>query len=731
MPEERATVEEIRLLLKYMAQGYKVPEVLHDVVWDAAVREIEGKNRVVIIKRDPNVERGRMQARYAKIVEGNTIDMHPATVGAFGADFDGDTMAVFVPLSEEAQKEAKEKMISATGSNSINDPNFELSKEMITGIFTLTYFEKGASYKKMSDFSKLMELPIETKVEFRVKSKSQKTTVGRVIFNGALPDWYPYINEPVDKGKLKGILKSIIEKNHKEFVHTTDKLMDIAFYYATRRPMSFGFDQIDLSPKLEQLKVDLGKEKDPTKQSLIIDEMEVELLKHLKAKHPDLYVSAASGASKGIGQLRQVLVAKGLVADPAGNVLPPIAKSINDGYTPEEYFAAAAGSRKGIIDRSLNTAHGGYSFRKTLYVCSNVQLNDSVRNCGTRRGLRIKLTPELFRKMRGRYVITGRDKYSPIDESMVGQMIELRTPIFCKTRDVCHICYGDLHKQLKTRNIGVAAANVTNLSERIMKSFHLGGAVSLKPVNLLEELMVNTDELLRPRVQKLVHQKDESLYSVKDLTMLTIDKTIFDKTPFKKEEDKIILPVGYFELNLSGLTLRSSIEQETVVLLTDEIEEDTDKITIIYGKGSEMYRVKPVPKEYTKLAQVMDGLVGGKSPSFDPESLYLKFMRTLYAFDEPYDSVHIEVIISNILRNKKNPQKPARIVEPYEYEMFSIKTLPLIISYPLGLAFENFGKAVQYGMISDRSPSSPIEKVMFGETLVTDKDILEKQKKKK
>lgn len=469
MPEERATVEEIRLILKYIAKGYKVPKIIHDVIWDAAKREIEDKKKAVIIKRDPNIEKGRMQGRFVKIVDGNTIDMHPATVGAFGADFDGDTMAVYAPISEEAQREVRNQMITATASNSINDPNFELSKEMITGIFTLTYFEIGREYKPVQDFNAIVNMSIESKVLYKMKGQKYKTTAGRVIFNSALPEWHEYVNETVDKKKLKKILKTIIAKNHGEFVRTVDKLMDISFYYATKRPMSFGFDMIKLSPKLEKLKIDLGKEKDVTKQSQIINQMEIELLEHLKKNYPELYVQTASGASKGVGQIRQVLVAKGLIADPSGNVLPPITKAINDGYSPQEYFAAAAGSRKGIIDRSLNTAHGGYSFRKTLYVVSNVQLNSQIKNCGTRRGLNIKLTPQLFAKMGGRYVITGRDKYEPINESMVGQKIELRSPIFCKTRDICPVCYGDLSKQLKSLNIGINSAQITNLSEKIMK----------------------------------------------------------------------------------------------------------------------------------------------------------------------------------------------------------------------------------------------------------------------
>jgi hypothetical protein len=259
----------------------------------------------------------------------------------------------------------------------------------------------------------------------------------------------------------------------------------------------------------------------------------------------------------------------------------------------------------------------------------------------------------------------------------------------------------------------------------------LGGAVSLKPVDLIDELMVNIDDIMLQKIQKYVYQKENTLYCNSDSIMLTIDKTIFDQTPFTKEEKQIIMPVGYFSIGFSDLDVRSSIEQETIVNISDDVVEDDKKINIIYGKDDPMYTVMPVPKEYKKLAQVMDALVGGKSPSFDPESLFLKFMRTLYAFDEPYDSVHIEVIISNILRNKINPQKPARLVEPYEYQMFSIKTLPLVISYPLGICFEQFNKSIQYGMISERMPSSPIEKILFGETLINDKDLLAKQYKQK
>jgi len=714
---EKASIEEIRLLLKYIAKGMEIPKVLYDEVMNAGVREIEEKQRVVLIKRDPNISRGRFQARYVKLIAGDAVELHPATVTPFGADFDGDTLAVYAPLSEQSQKEARTKMVSAVLSSTINAPNFELSNEMFTGIFTLTSLEDTKSrMKSVKDFNAIQQLPIEQKVSYKLKG-AQKTTAGRIIFNSVLPKWYGFVDEPVDKKKLKSIMTDIINKNHEDFVTTTDKLMDLAFYYATIRPMSYGIDFMTLSPKLVKLKKQLAEEKDVARQSEIITEMEKELLIHLEKKHPNLYMQIAAGAAKGVGQLRQLMVCKGLIADPEGNIMPPVVKSIHEGFTPREYVDAAVGNRKGTIDRALNTAHGGYSFRKIVFVMGDVELNQKTANCLTREGLHVKLTPQLLKKLPGRYRIGEEGRIVPVSNKLLGQKIILRSPVFCKTKAICHICYGDLHKQIKTKNIGIAAAQEMNISERIMKSFHLGGAVSLMPVDIIDVAMEDLDEIKRPKLEKLVKQVEDDLITKSDFTMIRLDKDLYKLTPFDRSEKEFKLPVGYFELNFRDMKIQVAFEQETILYITDDIEEDKQFVTLIYGQDDKLFTVKPIPKDYTKLAKDLDGLVGGKGPWFDPSSLYMKFMKTLYVFDEIYDSVHVEVLISNILRNKRDPQKPARLVVPYDPKLYSIKKLPMLISWPLGLAFEDFSKAVRYGMISDRSPSSPIEKIMFGEGL--------------
>jgi DNA-directed RNA polymerase subunit beta' len=391
------------------------------------------------------------------------------TFSTFDGVFVEDTMAVFAVLSEEAQQEIKTQMVSATGANHTNDMNFSLTQEMITGVFTLTYYDDKNHPTTINKIQDISKYDIGHNIIIDYKGAKRRTTVGKILFNNTLPEWFPYVDYPVDKKQLKRLMQQVISKNQADFVKTIDVLMRLAFKYATQHPLSFSLDMMTISPKLEQLKLDLAKEKDVGKQSKIISEMEDELVDFLKIAHPDLYIQVASGASKGKEQIRQIMVAKGLISDPKGNVLPPITRSLAEGYTPEEYFKASAGSRKGTIDRALNTAFGGYSARKTLYIVSDVMLNKEVKNCGTRRGLKVKLTKEIFDKMGGRNVITGVDKYEPISEKMIGKTVEIRSPVFCKTRDVCPVCYGNLFQQVRSRNIGVLASSVTNLSERIMK----------------------------------------------------------------------------------------------------------------------------------------------------------------------------------------------------------------------------------------------------------------------
>lgn len=250
-------------------------------------------------------------------------------------------------------------------------------------------------------------------------------------------------------------------------------------------------------------------------------------------------------------------------------------------------------------------------------------------------------------------------------------------------------------------------------------SFHLGGAASIKTLNILDELMNNLDESYRSTVKMMFKQDNDLLVLTAPTAVLEISKHIYvDKYKItKNSENKYVLPLGYFNIDVGGTSIVVNIEQETIVNPTDDIMEDDEKIIIKYNKNDVMFKVVARQIHPEKIASSLDELVGGKSPFNTPEELFIKIYKTLNLVGLGYDTVHLEVAISNILRNCKDPQKAARLVEPYCYQTFSVKTLPGVLSWPLGVAFENFNKAISSGLIADRAPVSPIEKIFFGEPL--------------
>lgn len=466
-----ANIDDIRKILKFMARGYNIPPIIYNTIFKTAVRELEDKGKVVLVKRDPNVERGRIQGMFVKIIDGRTIELHPTVIGGFGADFDGDKMAIYAPMSNEAQTEVKEKMISATSNLKLNSTNFSLGNEMVIGIFTITYLESTGSYKKIQNIKDAMELHPSQRVEININGNKIQTTAGRVIFNSNLPRYVPFINEPMNKKKLNGLLSKLIIKNRTDYATTVDKLMKLGFKYATIYPSTVSLDMFEIPKEIEDLKIKLSKEKDPVNQSEIIAEMEKKLLVHLQKNQPDLYILIESGSIRGILPVRQIMVAKGLILDTMGNLLPPVTKSIQQGFSPENYFDAAMGSRKGTIDRALNTADGGYAYRKMIYVLGATTANIENADCGTKRYLTLKLTKNLFNRMSGRYVLDEKTNgLIPISEDMIGKIIKLRSPVYCKSKEICRTCYGDLIYQVKTKNIGIVSAQeCLSLSEKIMK----------------------------------------------------------------------------------------------------------------------------------------------------------------------------------------------------------------------------------------------------------------------
>ena len=249
-------------------------------------------------------------------------------------------------------------------------------------------------------------------------------------------------------------------------------------------------------------------------------------------------------------------------------------------------------------------------------------------------------------------------------------------------------------------------------------SFHTGGAVEFKKIDILKELGLNIDSSEETHLKRLFNQVDNDFFCNNALTKIVINKTLFqDEYAIKKEGDVYKLPLGYFVLTTGEIILDATIEQPIVLSIPTDYSETATTIELVYGQGDKILHIKSFSIAPEKIAQHLDSLVGGKSPYTTPESLLRKFHNDLEGFNF-YDMTHLEVIVSSVLRNKLDPMIPARLKEPYNPETFSIKALPGVISWSLGLAYENISKALSTGLISDDVKNlSQIEKVLYGEPL--------------
>lgn len=725
---ETLTIDEIRKLLFFISKGYKVPKIVYDTFFKIAKIEVEEKERVVLIKRDPNIGRGRIQAMYVKITEGNNIQFYPAQVSQYGADFDGDTVSVYVPLSKEAQKEAKDKLITTTSNQKINSQNYGISNEMVIGLYILSTRDNGGVYnysdiniKSLSKdiFDKLKKQDPGTRISINFNRQKIDTTIGKVILNSILPPFYPFWHGPATKKTISNVLSEIIGYDKTAYARTLDKLMKIGFRYATLYPQSVDASMLVIPPHIEKLKDELKRAKTVDEQQKIINHMTSELLTYIQKNVPDLYNLVSSGATKDISQVRQIMVAKGLITDPSGNILPPIENSFTDGYTPTQYFNASAGARKGVIGRALGTADGGYEYRKIIYVVGNVKGDINNPNCETRNTLNIKLTQDIFNRMTGRFVLNKDNKVIPISSDMIGRVARVRSPIYCETWKICRTCYGKLLGQLRSENVGIISSQeVGSLSEKFMKAFHLGGIVSFDRVDIKKELLDDVDDVMKNVIEKSTEQIDNTLYSKNSNIQIILNSENYTgKYAIQEENDRYILPLGIFQLIIENKIIPVRIERIVDLYKNDSIVVSQENIiTISYTNNQKMFTPKSKSLDYSKVTQRLDELISGKDPAKTVPLLYKAFYNTLSPTDN-WDSVHLEVLMSNILRAKSNRQYPARMKKPFEFEMFSIKSLPSIISWPLGIAFENFGTAITYGMTSERGVESDIEKIVSGGVL--------------
>ncbi len=386
-------------------------------VWDVLEEVI--KEHPVLLNRAPTLHRLGIQAFEPVLVEGKAIQIHPLVCHAFNADFDGDQMAVHLPLSAEAQAESRVLMLSANNILSPADGRALVTptQDMIIGAFYLTEEVDGGKgegqvFRHVHQLERAYEsgaLDLHALIEFRVPQLTEgengsstyiKTTAGRVFFNSALPDTFPYQNTVIDKRGMGRIVDLLSKQYGKAAVgKSLDGIKDLCFRYATKSGLTISIEDVktphekreilDLHEK-EAEKVETQfrrgiitdgerRQKEVEIWTTATDEVRRAMELALKAeKFNPIDMMVGSGARGNMMQVRQIAGMRGLVANPRGDMIPrPIKSNFREGLSMLEYFIATPGARKGLVDTALRTADSGYLTRRLVDVAQELIINDN------------------------------------------------------------------------------------------------------------------------------------------------------------------------------------------------------------------------------------------------------------------------------------------------------------------------------------------------------------------
>ncbi|MFI5730443.1 DNA-directed RNA polymerase subunit beta' [Kribbella sp. NPDC051587] len=397
-------------------------------VWDVLEEVIT--EHPVLLNRAPTLHRLGIQAFEPQLIEGKAIQIHPLVCSAFNADFDGDQMAVHLPLSAEAQAEARILMLSTNNILKPADgrPVTMPTQDMIIGIYFLTMLKDGAlgEGRAFSSVAEAImafdrnELSLQAKVTLRLSGSgapegseplanggfSLETTLGRALFNETLPGDYPFVNLEVGKKQLGGIVNDLAERYTKvEVANALDALKDLGFRWATRSGVTVSIDDFSTPPSKPEImaryEAQAEKVQKQFERGLITSsERRQELIEIWTGanaevgkameenfeKHNPIWMMVHSGARGNMMQIRQIAGMRGLVANPKGEIIArPIKANFREGLSVVEYFIATHGARKGLADTALRTADSGYLTRRLVDVSQDVIIREE--DCGTERGL--------------------------------------------------------------------------------------------------------------------------------------------------------------------------------------------------------------------------------------------------------------------------------------------------------------------------------------------------------
>jgi DNA-directed RNA polymerase subunit beta' len=586
-------------------------------VWDILENII--KDAHVLLNRAPTLHRLGIQAFQPILIEGRAIQLHPLVCSAFNADFDGDQMAVHVPLTEEAKWEAKNLMLAsknllkpATG-NSVVTPTMDMvwgayhvtsliKSEGVIKVFSSTKEAKLAYDLRKINLRQLIRIRVnKDELGKKVKDDILETSMGRALFNEVLSSKLPYYNEIIDKKKMAVIVQLCLEYyGFEETAAMLDRIKDFGFKQLTKAGYSWGMEDLpEVSGKGELLEKGVKEVEAVAQQyeeglltnderySKVIEiwtRIKDDVTKLSQKVLPDqgsVFTMISSGARGSWGQLAQMVGMKGLVINPAGQIIElPVKASFQEGFTVLEYYISTHGTRKGLSDTALRTANAGYLTRRLVDVAQDLVVK--TEDCGDTDGRVIfkkdsdAMGMNLLDRIVGRYTVdaiknekTGKiilEAGELVTEDVVRKLekvdldsVKIRSGLSCKmVQGVCQKCYGYDLAYNRPVELGTAVGIIAAQSigepgtQLTMRTFHTGGVASGGDIT---QGLPRVEELFeaRPPKKKALIAEVDGLVSIEEQARTIqgpkgqiIARTSFGQRVLKinssdKEEDRYLL----------------------------------------------------------------------------------------------------------------------------------------------------------------------------------------------
>ncbi len=523
-----------RMVERAMAEEQPKSEawnILNDVI----------KEHPVLLNRAPTLHRLGIQAFEPVLIDSNAIQIHPLVCSAFNADFDGDQMAVHVPISKNAIIEAKKVMLSVQNMllPSNGGPAIVPSLDMVLGCYYLTALKQGAKGEgllfgsfeeaEIAYESGVIDLRAEINTKQTQDKSRIKTSVGRIIFNRILPPELPFLNKAADKSTLKKIISNCYSiVGNERTAEIADKIKELGFQYATKSGITISIDDLEYPPDKDTIlkeAEDLITQSESQYNNGLITEGEryesavqiwtsatdkmTRSISRSLSNTGNIYMMTTSGAKGNIAQIRQMVGMRGLMTDPSGRIIDlPIKASFREGLSVLEYFLSTHGARKGLADTALRTSNSGYLTRRLVDVAQDVIIFEE--DCGSTTGIWITkdtayggMATSFADQLLGRYAASkvvdphnGQvivDRNQEIDEEKADAIanagiteVYVRSPLTCQAeRSMCQFCYGrDLGRRKlvnKGTPVGIIAAQSIGEpgTQLTLRTFHTGGVVGI------------------------------------------------------------------------------------------------------------------------------------------------------------------------------------------------------------------------------------------------------------